>query len=82
MSGNLAGAERITRRDLGARVAQALGCPDPGVEVTPPSPIERPHDLYLTDRRARDRIGWRPRPLTPEHLRPGIGARRTLRARR
>jgi dTDP-4-dehydrorhamnose reductase len=69
---HLVGAERITRRDLGARVARALGCPDPGVEVTPPSPIERPHDLYLTGRRARDRIGWRPRPVTPEHLHPGI----------
>lgn len=66
---HLAGAEHITRRELGARIAQALDIPDPGIEIdAPPSP-ERPHDLYLTDQRARDQINWHPSPVTVDHIR-------------
>ncbi len=66
---HLAGPERLTRRELGARVAAALQVRDPGIEVPPPAPDERPRDLYLSDRRARERIAWDPSPVTPETLR-------------
>lgn len=58
---HLPGPERLTRRELGARTARALGLPDPGTEVPAPPADARPHDLWLLDDRARDRLGWRPR---------------------
>jgi hypothetical protein len=62
-SGTFPGPERLLRRELGARVASVLGLNDPAVTVPPPSPDERPHDLHLTDRRARHELGWDPRPV-------------------
>ena len=63
---HLAGAERITRRELGTRIAQALDVPDPGIDVPAPPTDTRPRDLHLTDARARTRIGWRPTPVLHE----------------
>lgn len=58
---HLPGPERLTRYDLGARTARVLGVPDPGVEVPPPPPDRRPHDLWLGDERARRHLAWDPR---------------------
>lgn len=58
---HLPGAERLTRRQLGARIAQALDVDDPGIESEPPE--QRPHDVVLTGRRARDQLQWQPQPI-------------------
>ena len=58
---HLPGPERLSRAELGARAARALGVPDPGVEVPAPSADQRPRDLALGDDRARDVLGWQPR---------------------
>jgi dTDP-4-dehydrorhamnose reductase len=60
---HLPGPERLLRRELGARVASALGLNDPAVTVPAPSPDERPHDLHLANRRARRELAWNPRPV-------------------
>ncbi len=61
---HLAGARPLSRRALADRIARRLDL-DPAVNVTVPAPpvTERPHDLRLTDRRARRDIGWDPRPV-------------------
>jgi hypothetical protein len=57
---HLPGPERLLRRELGARVASALRLDNPGATVPAPSPYGRPHDLHLTDRRARRELAWNP----------------------
>lgn len=57
---HLMGAERLTRAQLGGRLADLLGVPDPGDVVPAPPPSERPRDLRLSDRRARREIDWTP----------------------
>jgi dTDP-4-dehydrorhamnose reductase len=63
---HLGGPERVTRYDLGLRVAARLGLPAHLIEAvrqadTPHRP--RPADVSLDHTRARDVLGWRPRPL-------------------
>jgi dTDP-4-dehydrorhamnose reductase len=63
---HLGGSERVSRHDLGVRVAAALGL-DAGL-ITPirqgDLPLTpRPADVSLDSRRAREVLGWRPRPL-------------------
>lgn len=62
---HLPGAERLTRSELGTRIAGALGVDDPGVETAAPSPDERPHDLHLTGQRAQDELAWNPTAILP-----------------
>ncbi len=57
---HLPGPERLTRAELGRRIAHGLGLADPGVEVDGPPADERPRDICLRDTRARHEIGWRP----------------------
>jgi dTDP-4-dehydrorhamnose reductase len=63
---HLGGDERISRYDLGLRVADALGFP--ADRITPIRQgdlplIARPADVSLDNRRARDVLAWTPRPL-------------------
>jgi dTDP-4-dehydrorhamnose reductase len=60
---HLMGAETLTRAELGRRLADLLAVPDPGEVVPAPPPDIRPPDLRLSDRRARDEIGWAPTPI-------------------
>lgn len=60
---HLPGPERLTRRELGARIAAALGADDPGLEVAAPPADQRPHDLYLTGARAQHQLSWCPNPV-------------------
>lgn len=60
---HLPGPERLTRSALGARIAEALGVPDPGVEIPAPDPESRPRDLHLTTARAGEHISWEPTPV-------------------
>ena len=60
---HLAGPERLTRPELGGRLAARLGVMDHGRSVPSPPPDERPRDLWLTDDRARRSLGWAPSPI-------------------
>jgi dTDP-4-dehydrorhamnose reductase len=64
---HLAGAERISRLELGRRVARALGLPEallePARQADHPGPDRRPADVSLDLTRARLELGWEPRPL-------------------
>ncbi len=60
---HLVGAETLTRAELGRRLADLLGVSDPGGVVPGPAASVRPRDLRLSDRRARDAIGWVPTPI-------------------
>lgn len=64
---HLPGPERLSRAELGARTARALGVPDPGVEVAAPPADQRPRDLALGDDRARTVLGWQPRRVHAEN---------------
>lgn len=76
---HLAGAERMSRLDLGRRVARALGLPETLLEsarqADHPGPDPRPADVSLAVSRARRELGWEPRPidaaLREGRLRPG-----------
>jgi dTDP-4-dehydrorhamnose reductase len=71
---HLGGPERLSRFELGLRVAAVLGL-DPR-RIQPARQAElafdapRPADVSLDSRRARDRLGWRPRDVD-EAIRSG-----------
>jgi dTDP-4-dehydrorhamnose reductase len=64
---HLGGPERLTRLELGRRVARVLGLPPQGIEAARqadhPGPDQRPPDTSLDSGRARRELGWCPRPL-------------------
>lgn len=63
---HLGGAERLSRYQLGLRVARAFGLPSTLVAETPQSSHEgpaRPKDASLDSGRARRELGFSPRPL-------------------
>jgi len=61
---HVGGAERISRYELGRRVARVLGLPE---ELEPTDEasqaVRRPPDASLDSGRARRELGWEPRPL-------------------
>jgi dTDP-4-dehydrorhamnose reductase len=74
---HLGGPERLSRYELGARVARILGL-DPSRLVPVrqadfPAPEPRPRDVSLDCGRARRELGWEPRPVD-EALREGRAA--------
>lgn len=64
---HLAGPEPLSRWDLGHLAVEVTGG-DPSLLRAVPSPRDvddpRPRDLRLRDDRARDALGWSPRPVT------------------
>lgn len=60
---HLPGAEQLSRRVLGSRIASALEVADPGIEVETPRTMHRPRDLWLTGARAERDLGWDPSPV-------------------
>jgi dTDP-4-dehydrorhamnose reductase len=71
---HLGGAERISRYELGLRVAAALGLSraalEPARQADAPGLALRPLDASFDSGRARRELGWTPRPLD-EALRDG-----------
>ncbi len=61
------GPERLSRLELGHRVARVLGLPAEGIEAgfqaSYPGPDARPADTSLDSGRARRELRWTPRPL-------------------
>jgi dTDP-4-dehydrorhamnose reductase len=65
------GAERLSRYELGQRVAQVLGLRGSIERVSQASQsVLRPADASLDSSRARRELGWTPRPLD-EAIRDG-----------
>jgi dTDP-4-dehydrorhamnose reductase len=68
------GPERISRYELGRRVARSLGLDENGIDAVKqsdrPSAAPRPADVSLDSSRARRELGYKPRPLE-ESLRDG-----------
>lgn len=64
---HLGGPERISRHDLGIRVARWLGLPDAGIvagrQEDHAGPDRRAADVSLDSGRARRELGWEPRPI-------------------
>jgi dTDP-4-dehydrorhamnose reductase len=64
---HLGGPERLSRHELGLRVAHVLSLPTGGiVAITQDEPVTatpRPADTSLDSGRARQVLGWTPRPL-------------------
>lgn len=63
---HVAGAERVTRVELGERVARAFGLDASLIRRAPQSAhrgAPRPADVSLDITRAREELGWTPRPL-------------------
>lgn len=64
---HIGGPERLSRHELGLRVARALGLPEgliePIVQAEQPLGALRPADVSLDSSRARLELGWTPRPL-------------------
>jgi dTDP-4-dehydrorhamnose reductase len=64
---HLAGPERLSRYDLGLRVARVLALPVHGIDAVTqadqPASAPRPADASLDTSRARRELGWSPRPL-------------------
>jgi dTDP-4-dehydrorhamnose reductase len=64
---HLGGPERLSRLDLGRRVARVLGLPETGIvaarQADHVGPEARPPDTSLDSSRARTELGWTPRPL-------------------
>ena len=64
---HIGGPERLSRLELGHRVARVLGLAAEGIEagfqVDYPGPDHRPADVSLDSGRARRELRWTPRPL-------------------
>lgn len=64
---HLGGPERLTRLELGHRIARILGLPAEGIQsgfqVDYPGPDRRPADTSMNSGRARRELRWTPRPL-------------------
>ncbi len=64
---HLGGSERVSRYELGVRVARALGLDStalvPGRQVDHVAPEPRAADVSLDSSRAQQELGFRPRPL-------------------
>ena len=64
---HLGGPERISRYDLGLRVARLLGLPQGGIvagrQADHAGPDRRAADVSLDSGRARRELGWEPRPI-------------------
>jgi dTDP-4-dehydrorhamnose reductase len=64
---HLGGPERLSRFDLGRRVARALGLDEAGLvaarRAEHPGPEPRAADVALDSSRARRELGWQPLPL-------------------
>lgn len=64
---HLGGAERVSRYELGLRIAQLFGLSsaliEPVRQAEHPLPAPRPADVSLDSSRAHGELGWRPRPL-------------------
>jgi dTDP-4-dehydrorhamnose reductase len=64
---HLGGPERLSRYELGLRVARAFGFPEadvrPGRQRDHPGPDRRAADVSLDSTRARRELGWEPRPI-------------------
>jgi len=71
---HLGGPERLSRYELGERVARLLGLDPSGLvpvrQADVPAPESRPRDVSLDCARARRELGWTPRPVD-EALREG-----------
>jgi dTDP-4-dehydrorhamnose reductase len=75
---HLGGPERVSRCELGRRVASVLGLPQDLIEPTTtadhPPGAPRPADVSLDSTRARRELGWEPLPLD-EIIRRGRSSR-------
>jgi dTDP-4-dehydrorhamnose reductase len=64
---HLGGPERLSRYELGRRVAIAFGLPEdglvPGTQASHAGTERRAPDVSLDSSRARRELGWQPRPL-------------------
>ena len=64
---HLGGPERLSRHELGLRVARALGLPPSGITAGRQSdhagPDPRAADVSLDSTRARRELGWEPKPI-------------------
>lgn len=64
---HLAGPERVSRHELGLRVARLHGLPESAIEAVPqderPGLAPRPPDVSLDSSRARQELGYAPRSL-------------------
>jgi dTDP-4-dehydrorhamnose reductase len=64
---HIGGPERLSRYELGLRVADVLGLPRDGIEAVTtaafPQKPERPRDVSLDHSRAARELGYTPRPL-------------------
>ncbi len=64
---HLGGPERLSRHQLGRRVARALGLSEAGLvaarQADYAGPDPRPADVSLESGRARRELGWEPRPI-------------------
>ena len=64
---HLGGLERVSRFELGRRVARAFGLSEaglvPGTQAAHSGPDRRAPDVSLDSGRARRELGWQPRPL-------------------
>jgi len=76
---HIGGPERLTRLELGLRVASVLGLPEEGIAAVTrdemPQDGRRPGDTSLDSGRARRALGWEPRALADaiRDGRPGPG---------
>jgi dTDP-4-dehydrorhamnose reductase len=61
---HIGGAERLSRYELGRRVARVLGLPDDIEAISSAEQaVPRPGEASLDSSRARRELGWEPRPL-------------------
>jgi dTDP-4-dehydrorhamnose reductase len=64
---HLGGPERLSRYELGLRVARVFGFPEAGVtagrQEDHEGPDRRAADVSLDSTRARRELGWEPRPI-------------------